>query len=47
MLRFLTFRHIDMNLPLSAIAAVLVFMFLRLKSPGGSTSDKLKRIDWV
>jgi len=37
----------DLNIPLSGIAALLVVSFLRLKTPGGSATEKLKRIDWV
>jgi hypothetical protein len=38
---------IDLNIPLSAIAAMLVLVFLRMKAPAGSVFDKLKQIDWV
>lgn len=37
----------DLNIPLSGIAALLVVSFLRLKTPGGSTTEKLRRIDWM
>jgi len=46
LLLFLTY-HSDLNLPLSAVAATLVFCFLRMKTPQGKTSDKLKQIDWM
>jgi hypothetical protein len=39
--------HPDLNIPLSAVAATLVFCFLRMKTPQGKTSDKLKQIDWM
>jgi hypothetical protein len=37
----------DLNIPLSGIAALLVVCFLRLKTPGGSVTQKLRRIDWM
>ncbi|KAF8314215.1 MFS general substrate transporter [Clavulina sp. PMI_390] len=36
-----------LNLPLSAVAAVLVFIFLRMKTPEGSAMEKLGKIDWI
>ncbi|KAF8321090.1 MFS general substrate transporter [Clavulina sp. PMI_390] len=36
-----------LNLPLSAVAAVLVFTFLRMKTPEGSATEKLRQIDWI
>ncbi|KAI0772152.1 Mfs1.2 [Irpex lacteus] len=35
------------NLPTSGLAAILVFSFLRLKTPPGSLKEKLGRMDWV
>lgn len=37
----------DLNIPLSGIAALLVVCFLRLRTPGGSVTEKLARIDWM
>ncbi|KAF8584813.1 iron permease [Ramaria rubella] len=34
------------NLPLSGIAFALVFIFLTVKTPPGSMSEKLARVDW-
>ncbi|KAI0667884.1 iron permease [Trametes maxima] len=36
-----------LNLPLSGIAFVLVAIFLRVRTPGGSLREKLSRIDWI
>ncbi|KAJ7163070.1 iron permease [Mycena filopes] len=36
-----------MNLPVCALAATLVAVFLRLKTPHAPLSEKLKRIDWI
>ncbi|KAI0763283.1 iron permease [Trametes elegans] len=36
-----------LNLPLSGIAFVLVALFLRVRTPGGTLREKLNRIDWV
>ncbi|OJT12202.1 hypothetical protein TRAPUB_11258 [Trametes pubescens] len=36
-----------LNLPLSGIAFVLVAIFLRVRTPGGSLKEKLSRIDWL
>lgn len=41
------FKCLDLNLPLSGGAAILVFMFLNLRTPAGSMSEKLSRIDWM
>ncbi|KAJ3559559.1 hypothetical protein NM688_g271 [Phlebia brevispora] len=35
------------NLPISGFAAVLVILFLRLRTPPGSFREKLLRMDWV
>ncbi|KAF8590340.1 iron permease [Ramaria rubella] len=35
------------NLPLSGIAFVLVFTFLRVRTPPGSIPQKLARVDWL
>ncbi|KAI0087468.1 iron permease [Irpex rosettiformis] len=35
------------NLPISGLAAVLVFVFLRLKTPPGTLKEKLYRMDWI
>ncbi|KAJ7181547.1 iron permease [Mycena crocata] len=36
-----------LNLPLGAIAFVLVLVFLKVNRPAGSVSEKLARVDWV
>ncbi|KAI0648730.1 iron permease [Trametes meyenii] len=36
-----------LNLPLSGIAFVLVALFLRVRTPGGTLKEKLSRIDWI
>ena len=36
----------DMNLPLCAVAMVVVFFFLQLKSPRDSFREKLMKLDW-
>lgn len=38
---------LDLNLPLTAIAFVLVMFCLRVRTPSGSTRDKLLRVDWL
>lgn len=38
---------IDINLPLSGVAATLVVLFLKLKRPPGSWQSKVQQIDWV
>lgn len=37
---------IDLNLPLTGLAAILVVATLKLKTPGGSFREKLLRMDW-
>jgi len=37
----------DLNLPLSAIAILLVFFFLTLRTPQESLREKLARMDWM
>lgn len=37
----------DINLPLSGIALCLVWMFLNVRRPEGSVSEKLANVDWV
>ncbi|KAI0667888.1 iron permease [Trametes maxima] len=36
-----------LNLPLSGVAFVLVALFLRVRTPGGTLKEKLSRIDWI
>ncbi|KAI0921395.1 hypothetical protein AcW1_004613 [Taiwanofungus camphoratus] len=36
-----------LNLPLTGIAFVLVLLFLRVRTPGGSVRTKLARVDWL
>jgi len=38
---------VDLNLPLSAVAFVLVLFFLRVRTPEGSIGSKIKRVDWM
>ncbi|KAI0083273.1 MFS general substrate transporter [Irpex rosettiformis] len=35
------------NLPISLLAAILVFVFLKLKTPPGTLKEKLARMDWI
>lgn len=41
------FWLIDLNIPLSAIAAALVFFFLKLKKPTGNYAERVRGIDWL
>ncbi|KAI0045564.1 MFS general substrate transporter [Auriscalpium vulgare] len=36
-----------LNLPICGIDAILVIVFLRLRTPGGALRDKLRSMDWV
>jgi len=36
-----------MNLPLCGIAFAFVLFFLRVRTPEGSVSAKIKRVDWL
>lgn len=36
---------LDLNIPVCGVAAFLVFMFLRLRTPQGTIREKLARID--
>ncbi|EKM52295.1 uncharacterized protein PHACADRAFT_176318 [Phanerochaete carnosa HHB-10118-sp] len=36
-----------LNLPISGVAAALVFFFLHLKTPEGTFREKISRMDWV
>lgn len=36
-----------LNLPICAFAAVMVTVFLKVKTPEGSVSQKLARMDWM
>ena len=38
---------VDLNLPLSGIAALLVLALLKLKTPRGSFLSKIARMDWM
>jgi hypothetical protein len=38
---------LDLNLPLSGVAILLVFFFLNLRTPQDSLRDKLARMDWM
>jgi len=35
------------NLPLTGVAFVFVLIFLRVKTPPGTVSEKLRKIDWI
>jgi hypothetical protein len=37
----------DLNLPISGVAAVFVFIFLRLPIPSGTFREKIRRLDWM
>ena len=37
----------DLNLPICAVAATLIFMFVNLRTPAGSFRDKIGRMDWM
>lgn len=37
----------DLNLPINGLAAALVVLFLRLRTPRGSFFEKIKRMDWM
>lgn len=37
----------DLNLPLTAIAFVLVSVFLSVRQPEGSIRSKLAQVDWM
>ncbi|PSR76338.1 hypothetical protein PHLCEN_2v8512 [Hermanssonia centrifuga] len=37
----------DLNLPVTGLAAVLVFACLKLRTPPGTLREKLGRMDWV
>ncbi|KAJ3557853.1 hypothetical protein NM688_g1245 [Phlebia brevispora] len=36
-----------LNLPICGVAAALVFLFLRLRTPSGSFREKITRMDWL
>ncbi len=38
---------VDLNLPIAAIAALLVVTCLHLRTPTGTVREKLGRIDWM
>jgi hypothetical protein len=38
---------VDLNLPLSGVAILLVFFFLKLRTPISSLREKLARMDWM
>ena len=37
----------DLNLPLTGVAAILVVLFLNVKTPRGSFREKMARMDWM
>lgn len=37
----------DINLPITAVALVLVIGFLKVPAPKGSIGHKLKQLDWM
>jgi MFS family permease len=44
---FKTHPLLDLNLPLTCIAFILVIFFLRVRTPEGSVREKLSSIDWM
>ena len=40
-------RLFYMNLPISAIAILLVALFLNVKRPAGTFREKFAKIDWM
>ena len=38
---------VDLNLPLTGVAAILVLVYLKLRTPGGSLREKVSRMDWM
>lgn len=43
----LILRIEDLNLPICGLAAILVTLFLRLKTPPEPWYTKLRRMDWM
>ena len=39
--------YTDVNLPVCAVAALLVLVFLTLRRPSGSFMEKISRLDWM
>ena len=37
----------DLNLPIAAIAALFVAIFMELPTPPGTLADKVRRMDWM
>lgn len=40
-------RNADLNLPITGFAAVLVVVFMKLRTPTGTLREKLARMDWM
>jgi hypothetical protein len=40
-------KHLDLNLPICALAGSLVLLFLRLKTPTATLREKLSKIDFM
>ena len=38
---------VDLNLPLTGVAAILVLVYLKLRTPRGSFREKVSRMDWM
>lgn len=37
----------DLNVPICGVVAALVLLFMNLRTPPGTVSEKLRRIDWL
>ncbi|THH15540.1 hypothetical protein EW146_g4959 [Bondarzewia mesenterica] len=37
----------DLNLPLAGFAGITTFIFMRLPTPPGTFSEKIRRVDWI
>lgn len=37
----------DLNLPVVGVAAILITLFVKMKTPEGSLKEKLARMDWM
>jgi hypothetical protein len=37
----------DLNIPVCGFAGILVFSFLRLRTPTGTLKEKMRQMDWM